>query len=310
MSGSSGSGRAPPPSRWLLGVVTGILIVVWGTTWGAVRISLEGYPPLFGVSIRFALASLLLLVVARARGVDMRPDRLRVGLWATQAVCAFGVSYGLVYWAEQWVPSGLVAVLFSTMPIWVTLFSYPFLPVERLDRLGLLGALLGFGGVAVIFSDDLAALGGAQVRFASAVVLIAPVTAGIAQVVIKRWGQGQHPLTLTAPPMAASAVGMGLLSWWLEAERTVTMAPRPTLAVLYLAFFGSALTFTLYFWMLQHVGAIRVSLITYGTPVVAIALGTLFLDEPITPRVILGALLVLGGVSFVVTPRRRGRGSR
>lgn len=297
----------PVPSDRLAAAVFALLVLVWGTTWGAVRLSLEGYPPLMGVSLRFALASAVLFALARYWGVDMRPDRRRLTLWFVQALCAFGISYGLVYWAEQWVPSGLVAVLFSTLPIWVTLIAYPFLPGERLDRLGMLGIVLGFGGVALIFADDLSALGGPQVRFAAALVLLAPVAAGIAQVVVKKLGEGQHSLTLVAPPMAMSALAMGLLSWLFESDRTVSMTLRPTLAVLYLALFGSALTFTLFFWLLQHRSAIGVSLIAYGTPVVAVVVGTVFLDEPITTQIVLGALLVIGGVAFVATPRGRGR---
>ncbi|MEM8934403.1 MAG: DMT family transporter, partial [Acidobacteriota bacterium] len=113
-----------------------------------------------------------------------------------------------------------------------------------------------------------------------------------------------HSLTLTAPPMAMAAVTMGLLSWWLEADREVAMGLVPTLAVLYLAILGSAVTFTLYFWLLRYVDAVRVSLIAYGTPVVAVALGTLFLDEPLTVRMIFGASLVIGGMAFVTGQSR------
>ena len=302
------SGRSSnAPSGRLATAVAALLTLIWGTTWAAVRISLDGYPPLLGVSLRFALASAVLFALAALRGVSMRPSPVRVGLWLVQAVCAFGISYGLVYWAEQWVPSGLVAVLFSTLPLFVTLFAFFLLPGERLDSIGWFGMAAGFGGVALIFSDDLAALGGQEVRLAAMVVMAAPLAAGFAQVVVKRWAQGLPSLVLVAPPMLASALGMGALSLVFEAEREVPGGLFPTLAVLYLALCGSALTFTLFFWLLQHVTAIRVSLIAYGTPVVAVAIGTLFLGEPLTWRMAGGALMVIGGVAFVATPAEAWR---
>ncbi|MEM9598092.1 MAG: EamA family transporter [Acidobacteriota bacterium] len=283
--------------------VSALLVGIWGTTWAAVRISLDGYPPLLGISMRFALGSALLLILARAWGVDLRPDRRLAAMWLVQSAFAFGISYGLVYWAEQWVPSGLVAVLFSTLPFFVVLFSYPLLPVERLDGLGLFGLVVGFGGVAVIFSDDLAALGGEQVRFAAMVVLIAPFSAGFAQVAIKKWGQGYHSLALTAPPMGLSALVMGGLSLVVEADRAVPGGTWPTVAVFYLGVFGSALAFSLFFWLLQHVSAIRMAMVAYAMPVVAVAVGTLFLNETLTWTIAMGAGLVILGVVFVARPR-------
>ncbi|MEO1370207.1 MAG: DMT family transporter, partial [Acidobacteriota bacterium] len=184
------------PSRRVATGVALLLTFIWGTTWAGVRISLDGYPPLLGVSLRFALASIVLFVLAHRVGVSMRPTRRLLGLWLVQASCAFGISYGLVYWAEQWVPSGLVAVLFSTLPLFVTLLAYVMLPGERLDVLGWFGILAGFSGVAVIFSEDLAALGGEQVRIAAAVVMLAPVAASVAQVAVKKWGSDVHSLVI------------------------------------------------------------------------------------------------------------------
>ena len=293
--------QGAPSSRVATGVAL-LLTGIWGTTWGGVRISLDGYPPLLGVSLRFAIASLVLFFLAWRWRVSMRPNRRLLGLWLVQASCAFGLSYGLVYWAEQWVPSGLVAVLFSTLPLFVTLFAFPFLPAERLDGFGWIGLVAGFAGVAVIFSDDLAALGGSQVRLAAMVVMLSPVAAGLAQVVVKRWGRDVHSLVIVAPPMMMSAISMALLSFWLEREHEIAGGLWPTVAVFYLALCGSALTFTLFFWLLQHVTAIRVSLIAFGTPVVAVIVGTLFLDEPLTVRMVLGALMVISGVAFVAVP--------
>ena len=301
---SSSPSTGSEPSNALATGAALLTTLIWGTTWAGILFSHQGYPPFLGLSLRFVTGGLVLLAVGALLRVPIRPDRRLFAMWLTQAVCAFGISYGVVYWAEQWVPSGLTSVLFSSLPLFVTLFSFFLLPVERLDRWGLSGILLGFIGISIIFSDDLGALSDPQVRFASFVLLIAPVSAGFAQVVVKRWGHGYHSLTLTAAPMFCSGLFMGLVSRVVEVDKPVTGGLIPTLAVLYLALFGSALAFGLFFWLLQHITAIRLSLVAYGAPVVAVAIGTVFLNEPLTGRMILGAIAVLAGVGFVATPRK------
>ncbi len=288
------------PSRLLAAATAALLTLIWGTTWAAIRVSLEGFPPFTGLALRFALGAAILLVAARAGSVRFGRSRHEVPMWAVQCFFAFGLSYGLVYWAEQWVPSGLTAVLFSTLPFFVALFAYFLIPEERLGILGLAGMAIGFGGVAVIFSEDLSLLGGSEVRSAALVLLIAPASVAFSEVVIKRWGHEVHALSLTAVPMAASALLMGGLAAWLEADRPVTPAPAPVAAVLYLAVVGSALAFSLFFWLLKHVTVTQISLIAYGIPVVAVAVGTVFLDEPLTLRVALGAALVIAGAVLVM----------
>ncbi len=293
---------ADSPSRAVITATLALLILIWGTTWSVIRISLEGIPPFAGVSIRFALAAAILWALARVRRV--RLERRHAWLWLLQAVLAFSVSYGVVYWAEQWVPSGLTSVLYSTLPLFVVLFAYLVLPEERLRGWGILGILLGFAGVAVIFSDDLGALADPRVRRAAVVVLLAPFGNAIGQVVVKRWGQGVHSLSLTAPPMALTALIFAALAGACERDRAFVLDAPSVAATLYLAIAGSAVTFSLFFWLLKHVTATRLSLIAYAVPVVAVAVGTLWLDEPLTPRMVAGSALVIGGVAFTA---RSGR---
>ena len=275
--------------------------MIWGTTWSAIRVSLEGFPPLTGVSIRFAIAAAILWAVARARGLRIGGWR-NLWLWLVQALLSFGLCYGLVYWAQQWVPSGLTSVLFSTLPLFVVIIAYVILPGERLGGWGLFGVLAGFAGVVVIFSDDVGALAEAQVRRAALVVLLSPLGAALAQVVVKRWGQGMSALSLTAPPMALTSLLLGVLAWIFERDREVILSPGPVLATLYLAVAGSAVTFSLFFWLLKHVTATQLSLVAYAIPVVAVTIGTAFLDEPLTLRMMAGSALVIGGVAFAARP--------
>ena len=287
-------------SRSLTYAALAVLILIWGTTWAVIRIGLRGLPPFTGVAMRFGIAAIVLFAVARAFGVRPERDRRARVLGAVNAALAFSLSYGVVYWAEQWVPSGLASVLFSTFPLMVAGLAHFALPGERIQLASAAGILVGFLGVLVIFSEDLTALGGQQAVTASIVFLLSPLAAAVANVVVKRWGKGVHPLSLTAPPMAATAVIMGVLAVIFERGRQLSFDASSVGALLYLAIAGTAVTFFLYFWLLDRLPATRLSLITYGIPVVAVTVGTLGLGEPFTGRMLMGSGLVLVGVSLAV----------
>lgn len=292
---------APSPGRLRAAFL--LLTLIWGTTWAAIRLGLEGIPPLTGVALRFAIAGALLLALVPRLGVRFRWSREELGLWAINGLFAFTASYTIVYWAEQHIPSSLTALLFATYPLFVAVIAHFTLPGERLGWRAAGGILLGFAGVAVIFSDDLRLLGGAQVRVVALVMLLSPLVSAVATVAVKRWGQGLHPLSLTAVPMLLTAGVVGALALALERGARVVFDLRSVGALLYLAVLGSAVTFTIYYWMLARVPATRVALIAYTIPIVAVAVGALLFQEPVRPRVLLGGGLVLIGVA-VVTRRR------
>ncbi len=286
------------PSRVTVWAALALLILIWGTTWSVIRVGLEGIPPFTGVALRFALAAVLLWAVARWRALPAPSWRRAGRIWTVQFVFTFFLSYGITYWAEQWIPSGLAAVLFSTFPLFVAILARLWLTDDRLGPRGLFGLVLGFGGVAVIFSEDLAALGGPMVLGASAVMLVSPFVAAIGNVLVKKWGAGIHPVHLTVQPMAATGVAMGAVALAFESGREIVFDARSLAALGYLSVVGSAVTFTLYFWLLGRMRATRLSLITYGIPVVAVLIGTVILDEPLTLRTLSGGALVLVGVGL------------
>lgn len=298
-------------SRLFTHAALAALILIWGTTWGAIRIGLAGIPPFGGVAARFALAAAVLFGWAKLRGIRFGTGRHERRLWAINTVLGFCLSYGVVYWAEQWVPSGLSAVLFSTFPLFVAALAHPLIPGERLEALSVAGLLVGFAGVAVIFSEDLGRLGGERMWLGSLVLLTSPLTAAVASVSIKKWGRGVHPLSLGAVPMALTGAVMGLVALAFERHRPWVFDAASVGALLYLAILGSAVTFTLYYWLMERVAVTRLSLITYGIPVVAVLFGTLLLDEPFTARMAAGSALVIAGVALVVRSGRRrpGRGA-
>ncbi len=283
------------------------MTLVWGSTWAAIRIGLHDIPPFAGVSMRFAVAALVLFVLARVLGIGLGKSRREVALWWVNGLLVFVGSYGVVYWAEQRVPSGLTAVLFATFPLFVALLAQIVLPEERFTLRSGIGIVLGFVGVAVIFSEDLGAIAEPGAPSAAAVLLVASLSAAAASVAVKRWGKGIHPISLTAVPMAISAVVMGGVSLLVERGRPVVFTPLAAGTVLYLALAGSAFTFYCYFWLMERMPATRVALTNYVSPVVAVLIGSLLLDETLTVRVVAGALLVVGGVGITVSNAGRRR---
>ena len=275
-------------------------MLIWGSTWAAIRVSLEGIPPLHGVVLRFTLACLILLALTPFLGIRLGISPLERRLWWINALLTFTLSYGLVYWGEQWVPSGLAAVLFATFPLFVAVLAHFFLPGERLRTNSLVGVLIGFTGVAVLFSEDLRAVGGPRTAFAATLMLIAPIASAFANVAVKRWGAGIHPFSISGVSMGLGAVLTVPLALTVERGREVTFGTRPVLAVVYLAIVGSAVAFTVYYWLLRRLPATSLSLINYATPVVAVLIGTLWLGEPFTLRIFLGGLLVVAGVAVAV----------
>jgi drug/metabolite transporter (DMT)-like permease len=262
-----------------------------------IQIGLEGIPPFTGVAVRFAIAGSLLLGLALARGVRLGASRRERHLWWANGMLSFAISYGVVYWAEQWVPSGLAAILFAIYPLIVAILAHFALPGEALRIREVFGVLIGFGGVGVIFSEDLAALGGPQVAVGAAVMLLSPLAAAGGSVAVKRWGGDVHPLSVAAVPMLVASVVVAVPAVALERKLTFTWDAVSVSALLYLAIVGSAVTFSLYFWLLSHLPAKRLALIAFVIPVIAVGIGVLR-GEELTLRMLAGSAAVVTGVAL------------
>ncbi|MEO8503814.1 MAG: EamA family transporter [Acidobacteriota bacterium] len=289
-----------------------LLSLIWGTTWAAIRVAVRGVPPLTGVALRFGFAGLLLLALAKIYGVSLGRAANERPLWLANGLLTFAGSYGIVFWAEQWVPSGLASVLFATFPLWTVVLSPLVLPGERLTWRSGSGVVLGFVGVALIFWRDLApASDGGLTRLgvAGLVFLIAPLLSATANLLTKRFGAGVHPLSITSIPMLIGAAIVAPLAVLVEHPLQARFDTASLLALAYLAVVGSAIAFTVYYALLRRGSVLELSMITYAAPVVAVAIGVLFFDERLGPQSLLGAGLVLAGVLLTVAVRHeRGTG--
>lgn len=283
------------------------LCAVWGSTWLAIKIGLKDLPPLFFAGVRMALACVLLTPFAFARsGGRAQPGQRRWIAWS--GFLQIGVSYACIFLAEQRIESGLAALLFATFPIFVGLFAHFMLPDEPLTRRTVFSALLGLCGVAVIQAPALAAsLATAETRslvWGGALVLVSSLVSGYSNVVNKKhlggvspfrnvWGQtlvGSSVLLL-----GAAVLERGAPSRWT----TVSLG-----AVVYLAVIGTALPFVGLFWLIRRVPVAIIGTIPVVDTVIAILLGSLVLGEALSPRVLAGGVLILGGVLLAAIPSR------
>jgi drug/metabolite transporter (DMT)-like permease len=214
----------------------------------------------------------------------------------------FAADYGLIYWAEQWLESGLTAVLFAVMPILTAVAAHLYLPAEPLTPRRIGGALLAFLGIVVLFGDslrfDLALL------WPMAAIVASAACAAVASVFTKRHGAALHPAALNAPAMMIGALLLAVLS---VATGDGFALPRDSTgwwAVGYLAVLGSVVTFLIFFRLLKTWKATTMSYIAIVTPVIALVLGWLVRGERFTSGALAGGVLVLAGVAVALTTHR------
>jgi len=291
------------PSRASL-VVWLFLAVVWGTTWLFIKIGLQDIPPFTFAGTRFILAFVLLTPVlwTKRRALPIAlSDWVVIGLTGALGIAG---SYGFVYWGEQYISSGLTALLFACFPLFGILVAHCILADERLSAVRAFGALLGLVGVAVLFSDQLQ-VEGRLAFWGSLAVVAGAFTAACGDVSVKRFGGHIDPFVIAWGHMALGAIPLTAIGLVREGRITEhDWTPSAIISLLYLAIVGSAIAFVLFFWLLQRIEAGQTMMIGLVTPLIAVAAGVVVRGEPVTWRIALGGAAILGGVALAMS---RGR---
>jgi drug/metabolite transporter (DMT)-like permease len=283
----------------------GLMCLIWGSTWLAIKLGLDGVPPFVGAGLRFVLSALIVgaVLVARRQPIRLtRDDRICI---VSLGVLVFWFNYAAVYWAETRISSGLTAVLFSTMPLTTALLSRFWTRSETIGGRRLAGIVIGMTGTLLLFWPD-DRLGPAQIAVMFA-ALFASTCSSISLVILKRHGAKSDPFVLNVFAMGLGA--MCLLSMSAVFERAVPVAwtPRNIVALIYLAVFGSVIAFSLYYRLLKAMDATVVSLSTLIIPIIALFLGRMFLGEVITTLAVAGVMTILAGVAVAIVPLRGRR---
>ena len=281
-----------------------MLCAIWGSTWLVIQIGLEGAPPLLAASLRFVVASAILLVVCVLLRSKLPRGRTEWALVGFYGVVLFGADYGLIYWGEgNRVASGLSAVLFATFPFQTAIAAHILLRTERLSVQKLIGIALGFAGIAFIFRAQLAA--SADLFFPMLAIVLAATCAAAASVAVKRWGHDMDTVSLNAFAMGTGAVTLGAASLFAGERWAVPSWPTGILAIAYLSLAGSVVAFVTYLWLLKRIEATSLSYIAFVNPIVAVLLGYLVHNERLDPLVLAGAGMTLAGI-WLATSKRFG----
>lgn len=278
-----------------------ILCFVWGSTWLAIKISIESFPPFISAGLRFFIASFTIFTLMRIRGTELQTDEEAIKLYFMMGFFSFVIPFGLVYWAEQFVDSGLASVLFAVYPFFVAIFSFFMIPNEKITLIRIVGMVLGFSGILIIFYDSFSLKIIDYILGMLAIVISAIMQAFMA-VTIKKRGKYLNPLTMNLIPMMIAGIVMLSVGLLFENFERIIITERGVIAVLYLAVIGSVVTFTSFYWLLKKISVIIMSLIAFITPVVAIILGWLLYGETLSKNHLIGTSLVLIGVLIANLP--------
>jgi drug/metabolite transporter (DMT)-like permease len=303
------------PPRAVGGGMTGkplavfvLLCLIWGSTWLFIKVGLNDLPPFNFAGVRFVIAAAALLVVNAVRRVPLTP---RTGgewsLVALTGVLTFTINYGLLFWGEQHISSGLAALLQATIPAFGLVIAHYWLPGERLTWPKVIGVALGLTGVGVIFSDQLAF--GPSALWGSAALVLGSLSVAFANVLIKARLGRLDPAMMASWQMIFGLLPLLLLGWLTEGSPLhLRWTPKALFCMLYLALVGSSLAFFLVYWLVRRMDVTKTLLISLVTPVVAVTIDNLALGETLSWRTAIGGACVLSGVAMVVIRRAKTSG--
>src|SRR6202167_2136666 len=292
-------------ATWKTLLAFAIIYFIWGSAFLAIRVGVHEVPPFLLAAMRFSIAGLVLYGWTIARG-ERSPNRRQWMSVSFLALLIFVLDYGLLFWAQQRVPSGIAAVMMATIPAFMALSEILFLRTQRLTVRRALALLIGLGGVALLMSHSLN-LGGAPIDTAGAVALIlASISWSIASVLTRKLPLPSSKVMSSGAQMLVGGVLLALTAAALGEFRDFhpwAISRGAWLSLLYLIVAGSIIGFTAYVWLIHHESPTKVGTFAYVNPVVAVVLGYFLAGERLGMRTILGTLSVLISVILITTTR-------
>ena len=279
------------------------IYVLWGSTFLAIRIAVLLIPPWFSAGVRFFTAGVILYAFCRLRGAE-RPSLREWRSLAVLGFLMFAVTYGALFWGEQYVPSGITSVLEATLPLMTVLLEVFVLRQQQFRGRSLFAVIVGFCGVAVMMLKS----GGQAIPIVpSLIILVGSVAWSLGSVLTRSLPLPQsRPLTAGAEMMMGGSLLFILSAASGELHPFPVIPPKAWIALLYLIVAGSLVAFTAFVWLLGRMPASRVASHAYVNPVVAIALGYFVAGEAVTLRTMVCAALVIGSVFLTMSERSSG----
>ncbi len=294
------------PPTWKVLFAFSMIYFVWGSTFLAIRIGVHEVPPFLLAAMRFFVAGLVLYLWMLFRGERQPTSREWMSV-IFLALLIFVLDYGMLFWAEQKVPSGVAAVMLATIPVFMALSEIILLRTQKLTARLSIALLIGLGGVAVLVSHSLN-LGGPAIDHTGAVaLLIAAITWSLSAALTRKLPLPPSKVMSSGSQMLAGGILLGVTSGILgEFHRfhAAAVSRAAWLSLLYLIVAGSIIAFTAYVWLIHHESPTRVGTYAYVNPVVAVLLGYFFGGEALGQRTIIGTALVLVSVLVITTTRK------
>ncbi len=297
----------PSPPRWKILLAFAIIYFVWGSTFLAIRVGVREVPPFLLAGMRFFAAGMALYLWMRAKG-SASPSRPQWASATVLAVLIFLVDYGLVFWAEQRVPSGVTAVMLATIPVFTALAEIVILRTQRLTFRLAIALLVGLAGVSVLVSRSVG-FGDAPIERSGAIALVVgAISWSLASVLARKLILPQSKLMSSGAQMLVGGILLLVAAASFGEFRSFhvrEVSARAWFALAYLTVAGSIIAFTAYVWLIHHESPTKVGTYAYVNPVIAVALGYFIGGEALGARTILGTLLVLVSVVVITTTPKK-----
>lgn len=273
------------------------LCLIWGSTWMAIRVLVREVPPLRAAAIRFVLADLLLIAIVFAKRLPWPAIPREWRALIVLGVTFIALPYGLLFWAERRITSSLTAVIYSCSPLVVALLT-PVMTRQRVPRHAVYGMVWALGGIAVLFYTGLSfspymLLGGLA-------IVVAVLASSWSTIYAKRHLKDVNPLAGSTIQFAIAALFLFFGSLVGERGEASTWNSQSLVALVFLAVFGSVLTFSLYFWLLRSMLPYQLSSLNLIVPLIAIMEGALILREPVPLVMLIASLVVLAAVGSIL----------
>jgi drug/metabolite transporter (DMT)-like permease len=283
------------------------LCLIWGTTWFFIKIGLEDLPPITFAAARFAFAISILAVIIVAQKIPLPATKREWKLIALTGVLQFSVNYSLVFWSEQHISSGLAAVLQAMITVFGLALAWVHLPDERITRLKIIAVLLGIGGVAVIFVEQLQI--NSLMAFAGcAAIVFGAYAAAHGSILVKAYGGAIHPATLVFGQMICGIAPVIIYGLAVEGNPLrLNWNWRAIICVLYLSVFGTVAAFWLYYWLLSKLESTKAMMISLVTPLIAVIIGGIFLGERLPVQTFFGGVLILASIGLIFFRKKISR---
>ncbi len=282
-------------------LVFGALCIIWGSTWYFIKVGLNYFSPFLFAGVRFLIAGGLLCGI-----LFMKGEKVPRGapVWKYMIFSSFlqiTFPYAGVFWGEQFISSGLSAVLNSSIPLFVALLAHFTLVHERLTIPKIIGLCVSFAGILIIFKNDLA--GNAAMVMGGLAMIGSAFSSACANVYAKHQGASLNPLVTVAVLLSCGGIALTAFSLVVEPQSRWLWTGESIFALLFLSIFGSLLAFIGLYWLIKHIDVTKASLLSFVTPIIAVIIGTVALDEQVGFHTLLGTACIFIGI-YLVTRKR------